>query len=157
MGLKTWLVGLGLFGATHGAVAQTGEQKADDKQDNKVETATGGTSEEVEMTPAFHHTKFQFRFEEDEDDLPTVKVDIPLAKKKYHKAAMKSLGINKDSLFNTRHEADEDDELPVKDSTPKRSATSARGSNSQKDERSTNTVTGNIIEMREKFMHDAER
>ena len=157
MGLKTWLVGLGLFGATSGAVAQSSEQKTEDKTDNGVEAVTSGSSERLQVTPAIRNKQFQYRFEQDEDGTPTVKVDIPLAKKRgYNRTVMKKMGISEDSLFNKRHDFDDDDEFQTTNSKPKRSATTARKGDAHRNEQPTDTLSS-ILKMREDFMNDSDR
>lgn len=165
MGLKTWLVGLGLFGATSGAVAQTGEQKTDDKQDHSIETVTKGSSEESQVTPVIKLSKFQYRFEQDEDGMPTVKVDIPLAKKRvYNKSAMRRLGLSEEDLYDDGRDgshqtdfAEEEDNPHIRSSLQEQPEVTVHSNDSTTSEQTTNATINSIMRIREEFYNNDER
>lgn len=164
MSLKTWLVGLGLFGITNGAAAQSTEQNTEDKKDNTTEALTGNNAEGLKVTPVTRHKKFSYRIEQGEDDSPAIKVDIPLAKKRvYKKSVIDRMAVSEDSLQNSgaaSYRADsvrDDDETQATGSSQEQPVVTAHSNGSSKSEQTTDSRNNSVLKVREYFMNDAER
>lgn len=98
MGLKSWLVGLGLFGVTSGAVAQSTEQKAEDKKTDTVEATVTGQGK-INTSPVIKPTDVKYDIGVNEEGVPTIKLKVPRVKIKKTELGK---ALEKDSLSKVR-------------------------------------------------------